>query len=99
MPGPIAVRSTPTSLAGCSLAYQARLPCMEPAVYLLRIDRRWQRGIIGGIPMIHVWRTWKTSGILSIGIAVLCVLTGGAGIGQHVAAQTPAISGTGNPLI
>jgi peptide/nickel transport system substrate-binding protein len=36
---------------------------------------------------------------LSIGIAVLCVLTGGAGIGQHVAAQTPAASGTGNPLI
>src|SRR5262245_10335660 len=49
--------------------------------------------------MIHVWRTWKTSGILSIGIAVLCVWTGGAGIEQHVAAQTPAASGTGNPLI
>ena len=26
----------PASLAGCSLAYQARLPCAEPAVYLLR---------------------------------------------------------------
>ena len=24
------------SLAGCSLAYQAHLPCVEPAVYLLR---------------------------------------------------------------
>ena len=26
----------PASLAGCSLAYQARLPCVEPAMYLLR---------------------------------------------------------------
>ena len=33
----------PASLAGCSLAYQARLPCAEPAAYLLRMVLRGSR--------------------------------------------------------
>jgi hypothetical protein len=34
----------PASLAGCSLAYQARLPRVEPAAYLLRtVLSRWAK--------------------------------------------------------
>src|SRR5262245_35504835 len=35
----------PASLAGCSLAYQARLPCVELAAYILRTALRRRAGV------------------------------------------------------
>lgn len=49
--------------------------------------------------MIRVWHTWKTSGIWSVLIAVLCVLTVGGDMERQAVAQTPAASGAGNPLV
>jgi peptide/nickel transport system substrate-binding protein len=49
--------------------------------------------------MIRLWHMWKTSGALSVLTALFCVLTVSAGMEQQVAAQTPAASGAGNPLI
>ena len=63
----------PTSLAGCSLAYQAHLPCVEPAVYLLRT-------VLSAVPdAVHL--LYDEHNLADVAV-VLHVLMGGSRFGQ-----------------
>ena len=49
--------------------------------------------------MNRTWHTWKTFGRLSVLMVMLLGWMGSAGLARWAAAQTPAASGAGSPLI